>query len=240
MSRTVSVSTTSWGAASHGESIRATRGCAPPAGAAASPEARRRSRRSIRLYVVDDHAMFRELLMDHLDRRDVLTVVGGAGSAEQAVREVEPLRPDVVLLDYQLPGEDGISACPKILEAASVACVVVLTMFRRAELIDRALQAGARGFVTKGDDVEALEEAIRTVAAGGRFIDSGVAVRYGLTAHELAALALAAGGSGGRQIGAALGLSKNTVDTYLKRAAKKLGAANRAEAVAIAVREGLV
>lgn len=204
-------------------------------------ENQRRRKRPICLYVVDDSEMFRELLVGHLNRREAISVVGEAASGEQAIRELPGLNPDVVLLDYRLEGgEDGITAGSKVRATLPGTRVIVFSLFRRRELLDRALSAGAAGFVTKSTDLAALEDAIRTVVAGGRFIESGLTERYHLTVHELAAVALAANGQTSRQIGEALALSKNTVDTYLKRAAKKLGAANRPEAVAIAVRHGLV
>lgn len=194
----------------------------------------------VRVCLVDDHAIVRQTLADCLHRESWLEVVATAGSVKDAIVVTTGLRPDVVVMDYQLPDGDGITACEEIIAAAPGTRVVLFTMYRRRELAQRALGAGASGFVTKIGDLDVLFDALRTVVAGGRFIDPEVTVgRFCLSAQEIAVLALLAEGATARQVADALALSVATVRTYTQRAAKKLGARNRTEAMAVAVAEGL-
>lgn len=195
---------------------------------------------TIGLYIVDDHHALREALGEHLAVKYPVEIVGEAGDAEEAMVGVAQTRPDVVLLDQQLPGRRGIDACPDLLAACPGVKIVIFTRFANRVLAQRSLAAGATGFAVKSITTDALWQAIRTVVAEGRYVDPEVNHRYGLTPQEVGTLALAAKGRTSPQIADALHLSPHTVDTYLKRAARKLGARNRIEATAIAARDGLV
>lgn len=189
--------------------------------------------------IVDDHALVRAGFVGLLNAMPGINVVGEAGTAAEAIEETARLRPGLVLLDYQLPDGDGIAACPGLLAAHPKSRVLMLTQFPTGRLARRALEAGAAGFVGKVSDLNTLVEAMRTVMAGGRFVDPVVEKAQGLSERELDILSQLAHGRSTCEIAEDLCISTWSVQTYVERAMRKLGARNRGAAIATAVRRGL-
>ncbi|MBQ2346173.1 MAG: response regulator transcription factor, partial [Kiritimatiellae bacterium] len=166
---------------------------------------------------------------------------------EGAAEFVAKAKPDVTLLDIRMPGKDGVGALRDILAADPEAKVVMLTTSGTEEDIYRSLELGAKGYVMKDGDTGEIMEAIRTVAAGGRFVPEPIRVVYErraaapeMTERELETLRLAAEGRTNREIAEALGLSEVTVKVRLTGIFAKLGARDRVDAVNRAVARGLV
>jgi len=196
--------------------------------------------RAVRVHLVDDHPVIREGLREILVSRFPIEVVGESGNVEDARLHLGRTQPDVVVLDHHLPGLTGIEACPQLMGAHPGVRVVMFTRATEWTAVRQALAHGAGGFVVKSTDLDVLWRAIREVHAGRRFVDPAIVRRRPLSAQELAALGLAADGRATPEIARSLCLAPSTVDTYINRAARKLGARNRKEAIAIAARAGLV
>ena len=205
----------------------------------------------IRVLLADDQELIRTALATTLDLEDDLAVVGVAGSCAAAVRIAAETRPDVVLLDVQmptggLPGEDGIDAIRPLLAVAPSARVLVVTTFGRPGYLRRALEAGALGFMVKDAPIERLLEGIRRAHQGLRQVDPELAAASlslgasPLTEREAQVLAASVGGATTAEIAAAVFLSEGTVRNYLSAAIGKLGARNRAEAIRTAVDNGWI
>jgi DNA-binding NarL/FixJ family response regulator len=194
----------------------------------------------MKIAIVDDHPVVREGLVAALARRAELTIVGAFGSAEELLGARHDA--DVVLLDLELPGMSGVDAIPKI-----AARVLVLTAYANDEQIDAVLRAGARGYLLKGASVDEIERALRAVAAGDTYLDPRVASRVlalsrepRLSAREREVLRLVASGRSNKEIAAALKIAERTVKFHVTAIFNKLGAENRAQAVAIAHQRGIV
>jgi DNA-binding NarL/FixJ family response regulator len=206
----------------------------------------------IRLLVVDDHPVVREGLVAVLGDQSDFEVVGAVGDAEAALAEATRVQPDVILLDLELPGTDGIAALPALLAAVPNCRVVVFTAYCDEERVVRALRAGARGYLLKGAATAELAKAIRTVHAGDAYLAPGVAAqvvgRLGmneppqptLTEREREVLRRVAEGLPNKQIAAALGITPRTVKFHVSSVMTKLGAENRAHAAALAIQRGLL
>ncbi len=205
----------------------------------------------IRVLLADDQEMIRTALATTLDLEDDLDVVGQAGTCAAAVSEAAAIRPDVVLLDVQMPtgglsGEDGLDAIGPLLAAAPGVRVLVVTTFGRPGYLRRALEAGALGFMVKDAPIERLLEGIRRVSQGLRHVDPELAAASlslgasPLTEREAQVLAASIGGAATAEIAAAVFLSEGTVRNYLSAAIGKLGARNRAEAIRTALDNGWI
>jgi two-component system, NarL family, response regulator DesR len=205
----------------------------------------------IRVLLADDQELIRTALATTLDLEDDLQVVGQAGSCAAAVSEADRTRPDVVLLDVQMPtgglaGEDGIDAIAPLLAVAPRARVLVVTTFGRPGYLRRALEAGASGFMVKDAPIDRLLDAIRRISRGLRHVDPELAAASlslgasPLTEREGQVLAASIGGATTAEIAAAVFLSEGTVRNYLSAAIGKLGARNRAEAIRTAVDNGWI
>lgn len=203
----------------------------------------------IRLLLADDQAMIRSALAALLSLEDDIEVVGQAGTCAEAVTAAAETRPDVVLLDVQmpsggLPGDDGLDALPALLRAAPGAHVIVVTTFGRPGYLRRALEAGAVGFMVKDAPAERLVDGVRRAASGLRVVDPELAAASlsmgpsPLTEKETDVLAAASGGASTAEIASAVHLSEGTVRNYLSSAIGKLGARNRAEALRAATDNG--
>ncbi len=204
----------------------------------------------IRVLVVDDHPVVRQGLRTFLDLQDDVTVVAEAGDAASAVDLAIALRPDVVLLDLRMPGDDGVSAL-RSLRARGLTCrVLILTSFTGADAVLPALRAGADGYIYKDVDPVALITAIRAVHQGHvlmhpdvarRLTATDSAVRSGnLTRRERDVLTEIARGRSNREIARTLDVSEKTVKTHVSAILAKLGVADRTQAALHAVRAGLV
>lgn len=204
----------------------------------------------IRVLVVDDHPVVRQGLRTFLDLQNDVTVVAEAGDATSAVDLAVTLRPDVVLLDLRMPGEDGVSAL-RSLRAQGLTCrVLILTSFTGADAVLPALRAGADGYIYKDVDPVALITAIRAVHQGHVLMHPDVARRLtatdstarsgNLTRRERDVLTEIARGRSNREIARTLDVSEKTVKTHVSAILTKLGVADRTQAALHAVRAGLV
>ena len=207
----------------------------------------------IRVLIADDHMVVREGLRAILETASDLLPVGEATDGAEAVRLVQESAPDVVLMDLRMPGMDGIEAIRQIKARYPHVQVVILTTYDDDDDIVRGLRAGARGYLLKDTGRNALLEAIRAAARGesllpSEVIDKVVAHLQGpqpveremLSAREVQVLALLAQGSASKEIARRLGISERTVKAHITAIFNKLGASSRAEAVAIALRNGLL
>lgn len=199
---------------------------------------------TIRLLLADDQALVRGALSALLGLEPDLEVVAEVGSGDAVLPAVLEHRPDVALLDVEMPGLDGISATAEVRRAAPDTRVLIVTTFGRPGYLRRALQAGASGFVVKDTPAPQLADAVRRVHAGLRVVDPGLATdsllagESPLTARETEVLQAARDGSSVATIAAKLFLSEGTVRNHLSSAIGKTGATNRAEAVLTAEGNG--
>jgi two-component system, NarL family, response regulator DesR len=197
-------------------------------------------RRVIRLLLADDQALVRGALAALLALEPDLEVVAEVGSGDAVLDAVRAHRPDVALLDVEMPGLDGISAAAAVRAELPEVRVLIVTTFGRPGYLRRALQAGASGFVVKDTPAAELADAVRRVHAGLRVVDpalatdSLVAGESPLTPRETEVLQAARDGSSVAAIARRLFLSEGTVRNHLSGAIGKTGAANRTEAVRIA------
>jgi DNA-binding NarL/FixJ family response regulator len=206
----------------------------------------------IRILVVDDHPVVRAGLVTILGTQPDFAVVGEAEDADTAISRLLTLRPDVLLLDLEMPGGDGVDLLHRARESGSDARALVFTAFDADDRILAAVRAGAQGYLLKGAPREDLFRAIRVVHAGGSLLEPVVAskllrqVRHPatpdvrLTARELEALRLVARGRQNKEIARDLGVTERTVKFHLSALMRKLGAGNRVEAVSAAIRLGLI
>ncbi|MFJ3474720.1 response regulator [Microbacterium maritypicum] len=200
----------------------------------------------IRLLIADDQALVRGALGALLELEPDLTVVGMASDGAEAVRLAEELRPDVCLMDIQMPGVDGIDATRRIREVSTGTRILVVTTFARPGYLRSALDAGASGFIVKDTPAEELAEAVRRVQSGLRVLDPALAAdslfdgANPLSDRERQVLRLAVDGRPAAMIAAEVFLSAGTVRNHLSAAIGKTGAANRAQAVRIALDKGWI
>ena len=199
---------------------------------------------AIRLLLADDQALVRGALAALLALEPDLEVVAEVGSDDAVVEAVRQHRPDVALLDVEMPGLDGISAAAEVRQQFPDVRVLIVTTFGRPGFLRRALQAGASGFVVKDTPAAELADAVRRVHAGLRVVDpalatdSLVAGESPLTQRETDVLRAARDGSSVAAIAQKLFLSEGTVRNHLSAAIGKTGASNRAEAVITAEGNG--
>ncbi len=200
----------------------------------------------IRVLLADDEHLIRVALAQMLDLEDDIEIVGQAATGPEAVAQAHALRPDVAVLDLQMPGLDGIAAAVRIAEQLPECGCLIVTSHGRPGLLKRALSAGVRGFLPKTTSAQALAAAVRAVAAGSRYVDPGLAAEAmalgdsPLTAREAAVLAAASDGAPVEEIARRTHLAAGTVRNYLSSAAAKLAATNRHEAVNTAHRMGWI
>lgn len=205
--------------------------------------------KTIRILLADDHPVVRDGLAAMLATQPDFNVVGEAGTGAEAVAEAARLRPDVVLMDLEMPALDGIEAIRRLRAADPSVQVVVLTAFDTDERIVGALQAGAQGYLLKGAPRAEIFAAIRTVSAGGALIPPVVASKLlrqvraaehpdALTAREKEVLGLVASGLANQEIAARLFISERTVKFHVSSLLAKLGAKNRTQAVRVARERG--
>ena len=208
----------------------------------------------IRILVADDHPMLREGLIAVLSTQQDLEVVGEAADGSEVVRLADSLKPDVILLDLEMPELSGVAALEKLRDAGSTARTIIFTAYDTDERILGALRAGARGYLLKGAARTEIFDAIRTVHAGGSLLQPVVTNKLlqtmsraqrreetePLTPREIEVLALLSQGLQNKEISARLFISERTVKFHVSSLMHKLGADNRTETVTIAAQRGLI
>ncbi len=210
---------------------------------------------TIRILVADDHPIVRDGLIAILNTQPDFEVVGEAATGPQTVERVTALRPDVVLLDLEMPEIDGVEALRQLRQISPNVRVIVFTAFDTDERILGAVRAGARGYLLKGVPREEIFQAIRVVHMGGSLLQPIVASKLlrqvsqeqalipgpeTLTPRELEVLRLLARGLENKEIAAKLVIAERTVKFHVSSIQGKLGAGNRTEAVVIAAKQGLI
>jgi len=204
-------------------------------------------KKKIRILTVDDHPLLREGIAAIIRSQPDMTLVAEAANGRDAIERFNEHRPDVTLMDLRLPDMSGLDAMAAIRAAFRDAVVMILTTFEGDVEIQRALERGARGYMLKSAPPNELIDAIRQVAAGKKRIPAEIAAQLaehlsdeGLTLREIEVLREVAGGSRNHEIGARLFISEETVKVHVKHIMEKLGASDRTQAVAIAVRRGII
>ncbi len=201
----------------------------------------------IRVLSVDDHPLLREGLAAIIDNQPDMVLVAQASNALEALQQFRKHQPDVTLMDLRLPDKSGIDALKAIRLEFHEARVIMLTTFEGDVEIQRALEAGARGYLLKSMPPKELVEVIRQVHAGKKRIPSQLAAQLAehmsdedLTAREIEVLAQIAGGNRNRDIAERLFITEETVKVHIKHIMEKLGASDRTQAVAIGLRRGII
>lgn len=199
----------------------------------------------IRVLFADDEDLIRTALTTLLDLEDDIEVIASVSDGQAAVSKAVELRPDVCLLDLEMPGLDGVEAAEKIARSVSTKSIIV-TRHARPGVLRRAMAAGVAGFVTKSTPASELAEVIRAIAAGKRHVDPDIAAsaltaeRTPLTDRELDVLRVGRDAATVGDIAAELHLAPGTVRNYLSQAMRKLGVATRREASDVAWEEGWI
>lgn len=210
-------------------------------------------RAQVSVVIADDHPVFREGLAHGLARRTDLRVIGDAADGAEALRLIQRLEPDVALLDVQMPGLDGMEVLDRIRREGSAVRALFLSGHATSELAYHALALGAGGYLTKGTGLQEIGDAIVAVAGGATVLSPeiqavlaeeiqhrGAAERPLLTEREQQILAMLTEGRSAPAMAGELHLSPATVKTHLTRLYDKLGVSDRAAAVAVGMRRGLV
>ena len=203
--------------------------------------------RPITVLVVDDHPLLREGVAAALAGEKDMCLVADAADGHAAIEQYRTFRPDVTLMDLQMPGMGGIDAMRAIRAEFPNARILMLTTYKGDVQVTNALRYGASGFLLKASLRKELRDAIRAVHAGHRVIPPDVAISLAqhlgddmLTERELEVLRIAALGRSNKRIGAELGISEDTVKVHMKNILSKLDASDRTHAVVTALKRGII
>ena len=209
----------------------------------------------IRVLIVDDHPIVRQGLATVLEQQEDLAVVGQAADGEEAVAKAKDLLPDIILMDLQMPKMDGVAAITQIMNDDLDVSIIILTTFATDDYIFSGIEAGARGYLLKDSPPDEVVRAIRTVYQGSSLIEPRVASRLldrlGQLSHppasesilsqrELEVLQIMSTGAANKEIAGQLLIGQSTVKTHIVRIFNKLGVSGRTEAVAEAVKKGII
>ncbi len=201
----------------------------------------------IRVFSVDDHPLLQEGLAAIINNQPDMVLIAQASSAQEGIQLFRKHKPDVTLMDLRLPDKSGIDAMIAIRAEFPEARIIMLTTFEGDVEIQRALEAGARGYMLKSMPPKDLVEVIRQVHAGKKRIPPQLAAQLAehmsdedLTAREIEVLSEIAGGNRNRDIAEKLFITEETVKVHIKHIMEKLGASDRTQAVAIGLRRGII
>ncbi|MDQ5825512.1 MAG: response regulator transcription factor [Chloroflexota bacterium] len=211
----------------------------------------------IEVLIADDHKMFRQGLRMLFEMEADIKVVGEARDGLEVQELAERLDPDIILMDINMPGADGVEATRQILMKRPEQAIIILTMFREDEHVFQAINAGARGYMLKDADSLDVMRALRSVAAGSSVLDAAMTGKVfqqfkqlsqqaqkhnpeGLTDRELEILTLIARGASNREIGEQLFLSEKTIKNYITSIFQKLHTNDRTHAAVYAIQRGLI
>lgn len=202
---------------------------------------------AIRVMSVDDHPLLREGLAALINNQQGMVLVAQAANAQEGIAQFRKHQPDVTLMDVRLPDKSGIEALIDIRAEFPEAKIVMLTTFEGDVEVQRALEAGARGYILKSTAPKELVDVILQVHAGKKRIPSQVAAQLAehlsdeaLTDREVEVLSQIAGGNRNRDIAEKLFITEETVKVHIKHIMEKLGASDRTQAVAIGLRRGII
>ena len=201
----------------------------------------------IKTLLIDDHAVMRMGLASLLETTKEVEVVGDAGKGAEGIRKALTTRPDVVIMDLMMPGMDGVETTHALLEKWPEANVLILTTFETSDGISHALDAGAKGAILKSAELDELMNALRAVAAGKPYLSSEIRQIMKkdppipeLSQRQYEIIESITRGLSNNEIAEQLGIDRSTVKNHLSILFQKLGVANKAEAVAVALRKQLV
>jgi len=201
----------------------------------------------IRILIVDDHPLLREGIAFLVKSQQDMELVAEASDGEEAIEQFRRHRPDVTLMDLRMPNLDGTEAISRIRDEFSDAKIIVLSTYGGDVQVLRAIKAGARGYIVKGHVHRELLEAIRTVHAGRKRIPPEIAAELAdhaaddqLSSREIEVLRLIGGGNANKQIADKLSIGETTVKNHISNILSKLGANDRAHAVTIALKRGII
>lgn len=209
---------------------------------------------STRLVIADDHRMFRQGLRELIERKTDFVIVGEASTGIEALEQANTLQPDIMLLDIQMPGLDGVAVARQLAQTQPNIKLIILTMYRNDQHVIEAIKAGVRGYLLKDADAEELIAVLERVRRGEAALDPAMTAGVfdeirrqetappegeSLTPRERDIVQLVAEGHDNRTIAARLHLSEKTVGNRLSEIFQKLGASNRTQAAMIAVQRGI-
>lgn len=201
----------------------------------------------MRILTVDDHPLLREGVASMINAEPDMQIVAEADSGAEAIRQFRNCRPDVTLMDLQMPGMNGVDAIKAIREEFEDARIIVLTTYTGDVQVLQALKAGAAGYLLKSALRTELLNAIRAVHIGQRHVSASIATEIAqhvgevaLSERELEVLRKVAAGNSNKQVAAQLGISEDTAKAHMKNILSKLNANDRTHAVTIAVKRGII